>query len=154
MPSAFDVPAKLLIDRIADELMKDPHIKPPEWADYVKTGVHKEAAPTQENWWYYRAASVLRTIYFRGPIGVSRLRKKYGGRHRRGVKPEHFARGSGSIIRKILQQLEKAGYIEKTETHKGKGRIFAGRSITPKGRSFIDKLAAEIKKTIPELERY
>ena len=35
-----------------------------------------------------------------------------------------------------------------------KGRVVVGRVVTPKGHSFIDKLATEIKKQIPELEKY
>jgi len=154
MPTAYDVPADILIKRITDELKKEAEIKPPEWSEYVKTGVHKERAPAQEDWWYIRAASILRKIYLYGPIGISKLRIAYGGRHRRGVKPEHFARGSGSIIRKILQQLEKAEYIQKKSGHGSKGRVIVGRVVTTKGHSFIDKLSAEIKKQIPELERY
>ncbi len=154
MPTAYDVPANLLIERIAEKLKKETEIKPPEWATYTKTGVHKENAPDEQDWWYTRAASVMRKIYLRGPIGVSHLRIAYGGRQRRGVKPNHFARGSGAIIRKVLQQLEKADYIQKREIHSSKGRIVVGRVVTPKGHSFIDKLSTEIKKTIPELERY
>ncbi|MEM0333542.1 MAG: 40S ribosomal protein S19, partial [Candidatus Aenigmatarchaeota archaeon] len=41
----------------------------------------------------------------------------------------------GSIIRKILQQLESEGLVTKEK----KGRI-----LTPKGRSFIDKIIGEI----------
>ena len=154
MPTAYDVPSDKLIERIKEELKKETEIKPPEWAIYVKTGVHKERAPVQPDWWYIRAASILRKIYLKGPIGVSRLRIAYGGRHRRGVKPEHFARGSGAIIRKILQQLEKADYIQKKEGHGSKGRVIVGRVLTTKGHSFVDKLAAEIKRDIPELEKY
>ena len=154
MPTAYDVPADLLIQKITEELKKEAEIKPPEWAVYAKTGVHKESSPVQDDWWYIRAASVLRKIYMYGPIGVSRLRIAYGGRNRRGVKPEHFARGSGAVIRQVLQQLEKANYIQKKSGHGSKGRVIVGRVITPKGHSFIDKLSAEIKKQIPSLERY
>lgn len=154
MPTAYDVPADILISKITEELKKETEIKPPEWATYAKTGVHKESSPTQEDWWYIRAASVLRKIYMYGPIGVSKLRIAYGGRNRRGVKPETFARGSGAVIRKVLQQLEKAGYIQKQSGHGSKGRVFVGRVITSKGHSFIDKLSSEIKRQIPELERY
>lgn len=154
MPTAYDVPSDMLIKRIKEELKKEAEIKAPEWSIYVKTGVHKERAPVQPDWWYIRAASILRKIYLNGPIGVSKLRIEYGGRHRRGVKPEHFAKGSGSIIRKILQQLEKTGYIQKKEGHGSKGRVIVGRVMTTKGLSFVDKLAAEIKKDIPELEKY
>ena len=45
-------------------------------------------------------------IYRHGPIGVSKLRTKYGGKKNRGHKPEHFYKGSGSVARKVLQQFE------------------------------------------------
>ena len=58
------------------------------------------------------------------------------------------------VIRKVLQQLEKAEYIQKKSGHGSKGRVIVGRVITPKGHSFVDKLSAEIKREMPELERY
>jgi len=125
-------------------------VRPPEWAAYVKTGSHVERAPHNPDWWYIRAASILRKLYIKGPIGVSRLRKLYGGRKRRGVKPAHFRRAGGSIIRHILQQLEEAGLAEKDGNR--------GRILTPKGRSLLDALAARIKRElerqIPELKAY
>ena len=154
MPTAYDVPADMLIPRIVEELKKETEIKPPGWAKFAKTGVHKENAPSQPDWWYIRAASILRKIYFNGPIGVSKLRIAYGGRNRRGVKPEHFTRGSGAVIRKVLQQLEKSGYIQKQSGLGSKSRVTIGRVITSKGHSFVDKLSSEIKRQIPELERY
>ena len=114
----------------------------------------QQQAAVQDDWWYIRAASILRKIYMKGPMGVSRLRVAYGGRNRRGVKPNHFARGSGAVIRRVLQQLEKANYIQKKSGHGSKGRVIVGRVITPKGHSFVDKLSAEIKRQIPSLERY
>ncbi len=138
MPTARDVRADLLIDRVAEELKKLEEIKPPEWASLVKTGSHKQRPPQQEDWWYIRAASVLRTVYLHGPVGVERLRTKYGGRKDRGVRPEHFRKASGHIIRLILQQLEEAGLVEKVP-----GR---GRKITRKGASLLDRKAAEILK--------
>jgi hypothetical protein len=47
---------------------------------------------TNPDWWFVRAASMLRKLYLRGPIGVSRMRKFYGGRHRPGMSPPYFAR--------------------------------------------------------------
>ena len=141
MASIYDVNGTELIEKAAEELKKNENIKPPEWAGFVKTGMHRERVPANKDWWYMRTAAVLRTIYRYGPIGVSKLRVKYGGRKRRGHKREHFYPGSGSIIRKVLQQLEKAGYLKKEEKMQHRGRV-----ITPSGISFLDKLATEIYK--------
>lgn len=135
----YDVDAQELIEKAAEELKKIPEIKPPEWATFVKTGMHKERPPVKNDWWYSRTASILRTVYRLGPVGVSKLRTKYGGKKNRGVKKEHFFKGSGNILRKALQQLEKAGFVKFTEKGVHKGRV-----ITPKGKSFLDKVATQI----------
>lgn len=123
-----------LIEKVAEELKKNDKISPPEWSKFVKTGVHKERPPIKDDWWYTRSAAILRKICLIGPIGVSKLRTIYGGKKDRGMKPEKFMRGSGSIIRKILQQLEAAGLAKQTEKGTHKGRV-----ITPAGKSIIDK---------------
>ena len=134
-----------LIEKAAEELKKVDAIKPPVWASYVKTGTHKARAPVELDWWYMRAAAILRTIQLVGPIGVSKLRIKYGGKKRRGHKPPHFKKGSGSIIRKVLQQLEKAELIKFAEKGVHKGRI-----ITPKGRAFLHKIAKGLVPKMPK----
>lgn len=145
--SVFDVPADLLIQRAAEKLKNA--ISPPEWSKFVKTGVNRERAPDQKDWWFIRVASILRRIYIDGPVGIERLRTYYGGRKRRGVRPAHFAKGSGAIVRNALQQLEQLGYVAKTKE---------GRVITPAGRAFLDRIANEIKEElaqrIPELKKY
>nr|4V4N_BU Chain BU, 30S ribosomal protein S19E [Methanocaldococcus jannaschii] len=143
MATVYDVPGDLLVERVAQRLKEIPEIKPPEWAPFVKTGRHKERLPEQEDWWYYRVASILRRVYLDGPVGIERLRTYYGGRKNRGHAPEKFYKAGGSIIRKALQQLEAAGFVEKVP---GKGRV-----ITPKGRSFLDKIATELKKELEEI---
>ncbi len=133
MSTVYDVASDALIPRIADELKKAKEVTPPDWVLYVKTGAHKERRPTNPDWWYLRCASILRRLYVKGPSGIARLRTAYGGRKRRGVRPNHFARGSGHIIRTALQQLEQAGLVEH---EKG-----TGRRLTSQGRSFLDRLA-------------
>ncbi|OYT54265.1 MAG: 30S ribosomal protein S19e [Desulfurococcales archaeon ex4484_217_2] len=152
MVTAVQVPADRLIAEVARHLKERvPEVKPPEWAAYVKTGAHKERVPEDPDWWYYRCASILRKLYVRGtPVGIERLRTAYGGRKNYGVAPEHFVKGSGSVIRKALQQLEKAGLVVKV---KGKGR-----TLSPKGRSLLDKMANKIMRELArenkELEKY
>ena len=85
------------------------------------------------DFWYKRAASILRQIYIRKNIGVNRLKVRYGGKKNRGVKPSEFRKGSGKIIRTILQQAEKAGFVEKTEKPKG-------RKLTEKGKKFLESI--------------
>ncbi|MFQ5831529.1 MAG: 30S ribosomal protein S19e [Candidatus Thorarchaeota archaeon] len=150
MPTTYDIPPSVLIRRIAQDLRSREEISAPDWASLVKTGAHKERAPDDPDWWYMRCASILRKIYLKGPIGTERLRIQYGGRKRRGTKPNKFHKGSGSIVRTALQQLERAGFIKK--------RGNKGREMTNIGRSYMDKLSTglrkELAKAIPELENY
>jgi len=141
MVSIYDVDTTELIEELAKELKSINGIKPPEWAKFVKTGVHKERVPARDDWWHIRAASMLRFVKKTGPIGVSKLRRKYGGKKNRGVAKERFYKGSGSITRKILQQLEKTGLLKQDKVGLHKGRV-----ITPKGASLIDKTAKKIFK--------
>jgi len=141
MVTIYDVDASKLIKKASEELKKIELIKAPEWAKYVKTGASKERPPVEKDWWYARSASILRKVYILGPIGVSKLRKKYGGKKNRGHKPERNYKGGGSIIRKALQQLEKDELIKQVEKGVHKGKI-----ITPKGKKFLDKLSGEIQK--------
>ena len=136
----YDVNINRLIERTAEKLKAIDYIKPLEWARFVKTGQHKEQPPLRNDWWYVRAAAVLRSVAILGPVGVSKLRVKYGGRKNRGFKPERFRKCSGNIIRKILQQLEKAGLIKYAE----KG-VYKGRIITPNGLALLNEAANEIK---------
>ena len=149
MTTVFDIPADLLLAKVADELKNESVIKAPEWAEFVKTGVHKEMPPENPDWWYVRSAAVLRRIYVDGPIGVERMRSDYGGVQDRGSKPSHFRKGSGSIARKVMQQLEAAGYLEK---------VTGGRNVSAKGRKFLDGVAYSLKdqavETAPGLAKY
>ena len=142
MVSAYSVDPNELIEKVAESLKSLREIQPPEWAVLVKTGTHKQRPPTRPDWWHVRAAAVLRSVFKLGPIGVSKLRVKYGGKKDRGHKPEEFRKGSGNILRKILQQLEKAGLIKKVDKGVHKGRIITGR-----GKSILDKAAIAILKS-------
>ncbi|MEK6839373.1 MAG: 30S ribosomal protein S19e [Nanoarchaeota archaeon] len=133
MPTLYDIKPSEAIEK-ASELLKN-DIKVPQWANFVKTSSGKENPPEDSSWYYKRAASILRKVYVRGPIGTNKLRMLYGTKKNRGHAREQFRKGAGKIIRSILQQLEKAGYIKKEK----KG-AHLGRVITPKGKSFMDKI--------------
>ncbi len=139
MVSIREVDAKEFIEALKEELKKIKELEPPKWVGVVKSGRHKERPPEQEDFWYIRAASILRRIALEGSVGVSRLRSFYGGRKRRGHKPAKFYKAGGAIIRKILQKLEQAKLVEKGS--KGKGR-----KLTKEGQKFLNKLAYEVSK--------
>ncbi len=140
----MEAPADKLIEAVAEYLKtRVTEVRPPAWALMAKTGVHKEHPPTDPDWWYVRAASILRKLYKAGrPVGIERLRTAYGGRVNRGSAPEHFSKSSGSVIRVLLQQLEAAGLVEKVP---GKGR-----RLTPAGRSLLDNMAFNVLRKLSE----
>lgn len=138
--SVYDIPADEFNKKLAEALKQIPEFKMPEWASFVKTSVARARPPAETDFWYKRAASILRQLYIKGPVGVGRLRTRYGGRKNRGMKPEKFRKGSGKIIRFILQQAEKAGFVEK---YKGKK---SGRQLTVKGKEFLDSIGKEGEK--------
>jgi small subunit ribosomal protein S19e len=140
MTTVYDVPADHIIRRTAEELKKRKEITPPAWAAFAKTGVHKEMPPEDPDWWFIRAAAVLRRVYVDGPLGVERMRSFYGGSKNRGSRPNQFRKGSGSVLRKALQQLEAAGLIIHDKT---------GRKVSPAGMAFLDNLSQEVKKNPP-----
>jgi small subunit ribosomal protein S19e len=139
MTSVYEAEPKKFLSKLAGELKKLDEFKMPEWSLYVKTSTARARPPIENDFWYTRAGSILRQIYFRGVIGVNRLKTKYGGRKKRGVKPAEFRKAGGKIIRVILQQAEKAGLVEKSKSKK------AGRQLTKKGKEFLDKIAGESK---------
>ena len=150
MTTVYDVPAQPLLNRLAEHLRSEGKVAPPEWAPFARTGVHTEKAPGQRDWWYLRAASVLRKVYLLGPVGTSRLAAEFGGARDDGSAPYHPRKGSGNIVRTALQQLEEAGYVAIREKR--------GRIVTPAGHKLLDRLAYEVlielAKTNPQMMKY
>ncbi len=132
----YDVKASELI-ALAAERLKD-KIKKPEYINYVKSGAGRDRPPESQDFWYVRNASILRQVYVNGPVGVSRLRTKYGNRKESVVHRKHHVKAGGSIIRDSFQALESIKFIKKTKS---------GRVITPEGKSFMDKISNEIIKS-------
>ncbi|MDX1744723.1 MAG: 30S ribosomal protein S19e [Halobacteriales archaeon] len=151
MVTMHDVPAEALLEALADHLREE--IEEPDWARVVKTGADKELPPEQDDFWYVRAASLLRKVAKDGPVGVDRLATEYGdakrGSNRYRVAPRHRTDASRNVIRTILQSLEEAGYMEQAPGDQG-------RVVSAAGRSLLDKTAGEVLEDLdrPELERY
>ncbi len=151
MTTPHDVPAQKFIDKLAKYLKENvDQVQPPAWAQVAKTGSHVEKQPQNPDWWYIRAASVLRKVYAHEPIGLEKLRSDYGGRKGFGVTPNHASKAGGSNIRKILQQLEASGLLQTVTPQ--------GRRMTPKGRKLLQEIADDLHKDLvkaaPELSKY
>ncbi len=121
------------MNKLIAEIKKIKEVKAPEWANFVKTGAHKERPPVQKDWWEIRASAILLKVNKYGPIGTNKLSKLFGGRKNRGHKPDKKVAGSRNIARKCLQQLEAAGLIKQVTEPK------AGKVITKKGKELINK---------------
>jgi len=128
------------IPALAVALKEMEEFETPEWALFVKSGTSRDRPPADEDFWYTRAASILRQLYIRGVVGVGKLRNRYGSKKDRGGKPDHFRKAGGKIIRVILQQAEAAGLVEKL------ARLQFGRRLTAKGRELLDSIEVEEKK--------
>ena len=120
--------------KLAEALKQIPEFEEPEWVGFVKTGMAKKRPPTELDFWFKRAASILRQIYIHKTVGVNRLRTRYGSKKNRGMKPERFKKSGGKIIRVVLQKAEAAGLLEKYN-ESGKR---AGRRMTDEGKVLLE----------------
>eukprot|EP00339_Tiarina_fusa_P028174 CAMPEP_0117049136 /NCGR_PEP_ID=MMETSP0472-20121206/33958_1 /TAXON_ID=693140 ORGANISM="Tiarina fusus, Strain LIS" /NCGR_SAMPLE_ID=MMETSP0472 /ASSEMBLY_ACC=CAM_ASM_000603 /LENGTH=149 /DNA_ID=CAMNT_0004762487 /DNA_START=12 /DNA_END=461 /DNA_ORIENTATION=- len=131
-----DVPAQEFVVAFATHLKRSGKVELPSWTDLVKTGVYKELAPYDPDWYYVRMASLARKVYVRKGSGVGKFTRAYGGHHRRGSVPPHFGKAAGGVIRSCLQSLEKLGFVEKDSK--------SGRRITKLGQQELDRVATEL----------
>jgi small subunit ribosomal protein S19e len=140
-----------LISTLALKLKSDcPQLKPPSWALFVKTCPANFEPPKSTDWWYIRAASLMRKMAIKGSMGLRDFRLQYGGKRKSGARPEKSRMAAGGHLRRILIQLENAKLVQKD-----KGR---GRALTKEGLAFVDSAVnAIIQKTLdqnPSLRLY
>lgn len=128
---------------LAAALKEIPEFEKPNWVNFVKSGNAKKRPIEDVDFWYKRASSILRQVYKKKIVGVSRLRTRYGSRKSRGYKPEEFRKAGGKIIRTILQQCDKAGFTEIAKTVKGVKSKKPGRQLTEKGKNFMESIKWE-----------
>lgn len=128
----FDVNPLQLNREIARELKERKLVTPPDWVPFAKTGSHRERPPASEDWWYHRAAAVLRVVAIKEPVGTSKLSIRFGGRMNRGMKPDKFRKASTNVLRKCLQQLENSGLLKQEDRAGHKGRV-----LSPNGKKFL-----------------
>lgn len=100
-----------------------------------------ELAPIDEDWIYYRVASLARKIYIRPRVGVRLLSHLYGGLKRGDCKTERHDHAATKAIRWGLQQLEKQKIIKKDK--KGDSLKINSRIITDEGRGTLNRIVTE-----------
>jgi small subunit ribosomal protein S19e len=128
----YNVNPRDLNRELARELKERKLVTPPAWAPFAKTGSHRERVPQSQDWWYHRAAAVLRAVDVKGPIGTAKLAVKFGGRKNRGVAPDQFREAGTNVLRKCLQQLEKSKLVKQVDVQGHKGR-----ALTKDGAAFL-----------------
>ena len=100
----------------------------------------------QVDFYLLRIASALFPGKFLEPVRFTLP----SGRTFLGSKPNKAVKGSGSIARKALQQLEAAKLVQNVQSQ--------GRIVTPQGRSLLDNAAhaarKDLEKTVPALSKY
>lgn len=125
----------------AAHLKKAGKIELPPYLDLIKTGLSRELAPQDPDFYYHRCASLVRHLYIHPHEGVKGMAKHYGRKYRRGVRPDHRRNGAKGIIRHCLQQLEKIGVVEQSHVQ--------GRQLSKEGQRDCDRIAQQI--LFPEL---
>ncbi|KAH8264278.1 hypothetical protein KR038_005896 [Drosophila bunnanda] len=140
---------------LAAFLKKSGKLVVPVQAEFIKTGKFKETAPTENDWFYTRCASIMRHLYIRSPSGVAAFTKVYGGRKRNGTHPSRYCRSADGCIRKVLHRFHNQGRINlysyypqalqaleaarMVEKHPD-----GGRKLTSKGQRDMDRIANQI----------
>jgi len=155
MVNVHDVPSQKLLDALTQQLKGESMLQPPEWSNFAKTGSHAERPPAQPDWWYTRAASILRKLYLHAPLGLRDFERSYGGAKAVAYFPKHHRDAGGAATRTIIKQLEKAGLVDKAKTPKGR---VLGRMLTSKGTKMLDRVSrqlfSELSKENKALTRY
>ncbi|MBU2615904.1 MAG: 40S ribosomal protein S19 [Nanoarchaeota archaeon] len=134
----YDIDAGEYNLKLAEALKGVEEFKKPDWIDFVKSSPSKARPIEDLDFWFKRAASILRQIYRKEVVGVNRLKTRYGSKKERGSKPEKFVKAGGKIIRTILQQSDAAGLTEITKGVKGVKGKRPGRQLTEKGKKFLE----------------
>merc|ERR1712080_273064 len=107
-----DVEQGKFVTAFAAFLEKSGKVTVPKWSDYAKTSPVRQMGPANDNWFYVRMAAIARQLYCKGTLGVGTLSKIYGSSQNRGVRPSHYRKANGHIMRYALQELEKLKLVK------------------------------------------
>jgi len=134
MTTLYDVPANKLIELTATKLKSDERFIPPEWASWVKTGMHREHPPQNDDWWYVRCAALLRRIAMDGPLARSDSARSTEAKPTTRQNLSDLSREWLNNSKSDATTRER-GFVKTTPK---------GREISSQGRSLLDKSAYEL----------
>ena len=144
--TVLDAPSSKLINQIASFFKEKNIIKMPKYAPLVKCSRANDCEPIDPDYIYYKAAAICRKLYVTKSrnIGVGSLRSMFSKKERRGSQPPKTFRAGGKIIRELVIQLKKAGYIK---NYGGKDdETNSGLFLTKTGITELDKIASGLMK--------
>ena len=119
MIDIFTVKPDVFNQALADHLKNTSKVVLPKNVDIIKTCHGKQRTPSDRDWYYKRAASIVRRMVLAmnsgSRVGVRKLSSRYGCAKNRGSRPSKHVDGSKGIIRRIIQDLEKADWVVKED---------------------------------------
>ena len=144
--TVFDVPANKLVNQIASFFKEKNIIKLPKYAPLVKTSRANDCEPINPDYIFYKAAAICRKLYVTKSknVGVGSLRSMFSKKERRGSQPPKTFKAGGKIIRDLVIQLKKAGYVDSYAKKEDESNF--GLFLTGKGISELDKIASRLMK--------
>ena len=144
--TVLDIPSAKFINELATFFKEKNIIKVPKYAALVKCSRANDCEPINQDYIFYKAAAICRKLYLSKSknLGVGSLRSMFSKKQRRGSQPPKTFRAGGKIIRELVIQLKKAGYVQNFE--KKDDETNCGLMLTKTGRSELDKIAAGLLK--------
>ena len=132
-----DVNAWRWIKACAAHLKQEGKLFVPRCAEIVKTSHGRDRAPQNNDWYYIRAAAVLRAIYLRPGTGYGGLSKRFGIKKNRGSRPEITTRAARGLLHWACRSLEGLKLVKKGKE--------SGHVLTPEGRKRVDTIAFNVR---------
>lgn len=83
-------------------------------------------------------AAIVRKVYLRQGCGVGQLAEAFGGKYRRGARPECHSDAATGVIRHALLSLDALGITEKCPN--------GGRRVTRIGQQALDLIAGQVSR--------
>jgi small subunit ribosomal protein S19e len=132
-----DVSANKWVRTMAAHLKQSGKLFVPNCTELTKNSHGNERAPQNPDWYYYRAAAVLRRIYLRPGTGYGGLGKAFAVLKNNGSRPEKTIKAARGMLHWVCRSLEGLKLVQKGKQ--------SGRVLTRDGRRKCDAIAFNVK---------